>query len=73
MMQNKKPALGTRAGRNERGLANVSARHVTTRDVLRQLAERAFYIARRCKRETTKRKFERLARFLETYARGGLR
>jgi len=74
MMKNKKPALRARAGRNARGQANVSTRHFTTRYFLRQLADRAAEIARRCERETTKRKFERLARFLETYTRvGGVR
>lgn len=71
--KNKKPALATRAGRNERGQANVCARHFTTHDFLRQLAARAAEIARRCERETTKRKFERIARFLENRAREALR
>ncbi|OQY87264.1 MAG: hypothetical protein B6D41_11820 [Chloroflexi bacterium UTCFX4] len=71
--KNKKPALATRAGRNARGQANVSARYSTSRFFLRQLAARATQNARRCERETAKRKFERLARFLEVCARGGVR
>ena len=67
-------ARATDGAKTRRGQASaVFTRHFTTRDALRQLAVRAAQSARRCERETTKRKFERLARFLETCARGGLR
>lgn len=60
--------------KTRRGQANaVFTRHFTSRYFLRQLAQRATQNARRCERGTTKRKFARLARFLETCARGGLR
>jgi hypothetical protein len=75
-MRNKKNAArvgAAQAGRNARGQANVSARNSTTRDFLRQLAARAAENARRCERNETKRKFERIARFLERCARGGVR
>lgn len=72
MMKNKKPALRARAGRNERGLANVSTRNFTTSHFLRQLAARAAMNARRCEHRETCVKFARLASFLEICARWGL-
>jgi len=72
MMKNKKPALAARAGRNERGQADVSTRNLTTSRLLRQLARRAAEIAGRCERDETRRKFSKLARFLRERA-GGVR
>lgn len=71
MTKNKKPALAARAGRNARGQANVSTRHFTTRDELRQLAARAAQNARRCEQDAKKRKFEKIARFLRIEANRG--
>lgn len=73
-MKNKKPALGTRAGRNARGQANVSTRHFTTRDELRQLARQAERRANACAHPRKRERFARLALFLRIFAtRGGVR
>ena len=67
-------ARATGGAKTRRGQANaVFTRHSTTALFLRQLAERATQNARRCEHETTKRKFARLARFLENRAAGSVR
>jgi len=74
MLENKKPALATRGGRNERGQANVSISYSTTCDVLRQLAEFAESRAHVCAHPRARERFARLALFLKIFAaRGGVR
>ncbi|GEM_PF-3943849 len=54
-----------------RATSNVLARHVSTRDELRQLAERAAISARRSRHAATRAKFARLARFLQIESNRG--
>ncbi|MCG3140707.1 MAG: hypothetical protein HDKAJFGB_01823 [Anaerolineae bacterium] len=67
MSEKRNAARGSAAnGANAtRAASNVLARHSTTRDALRQLAERAAIIARRSRHAETRAKFARLARFLQ--------
>jgi hypothetical protein len=73
MLNNKKDRAGKARSTGQTDAGKRPYRNFTTRRALRQLAARAAENARRCERNETKRKFERIARFLEHCARGGVK